>query len=68
MDTDESRRRAYRSGSALGAMWQILKAVIDRVGDRQAHSMAIAQHSRIHLMFGWVQSACSMPPLDQSGV
>jgi hypothetical protein len=31
---------------------QRLDGAIDRVGDRQAHSMAIAQHGRIRLMFG----------------
>jgi integrase len=32
---------------------KILKGVIDKVLDRRAHSMAVALHSRMRLMFGW---------------
>jgi hypothetical protein len=51
-----------------GATPQLLKGVIDRVRDRQAHSIAIAQHSRIRLTLGWLQIGYSTPPLDQSGI
>jgi integrase len=32
---------------------QILKGVIDRVRDRQAHSMAVSLHSKTKVMFAW---------------